>query len=138
MRSAGRDPMRTTVSSASGAKGGAWGRTARVWEVLGLAGVLLFAQGCSATGRGGGGPDVTAEAIPGTSATLVVHGMSCPLCANNVDKQVLALPGVDGVDIDMGSGEVRVRLDGSGRTTRAMLARAVDRSGFTLESIRVP
>ena len=81
---------------------------------------------------------ITGDAVAGTSATLVVHGMSCPLCAHNVDKQLLAVPGVTGVRLDMGTGEAFLSLDGTGRTTRQMLADAIDRSGFTLQEVRVP
>ena len=75
--------------------------------------------------------------IPGDSATLVVHGMSCPLCANNVDKQLLDVKGVKAVRVDMGTGEVLVELIPGVVVTRDQLAGAVDRSGFTLAEVRV-
>jgi copper chaperone CopZ len=81
---------------------------------------------------------IAGDSVAGTSATLIVHGMSCPLCAHNVDKQLLAVPGVTGVRLDMGTGEAFLSLDGTGRTTRQMLADAIDRSGFTLQEVRVP
>lgn len=80
----------------------------------------------------------SSAAITAPSATLVVHGMSCPLCAHNVDKQLLAVPGVTKVELDMGQGHARIALDGTGRTTRENLAEAIDRSGFTLVEVRVP
>lgn len=76
--------------------------------------------------------------ITGSSATLVVHGMSCPLCANNVDKLLMTVPGVESVRVDMGTGEVKVALAPSARVTKAQLAKAVDDSGFTLTEVRVP
>jgi len=76
--------------------------------------------------------------IHGPSATLVVFGMSCPLCANNVDKQLLAVHGVKDVKVDMGTGHVRVGLDPAAGVTRQQLAAAVDRSGFTLNKLSVP
>ena len=69
---------------------------------------------------------------------MLVYGMSCPLCANNVDKQLLAVPGVRSVNVDMGTGEVRVGLEANAGVTRAQLGEAVDRSGFTLTEVRVP
>lgn len=77
-------------------------------------------------------------AINGAWATLVVFGMSCPLCANNVDKQLLAVRGVTEVKVDMGTGQVRVGLDPAAGVTREQLAAAVDRSGFTLNKLSVP
>ncbi len=81
---------------------------------------------------------ITDTAIAGTSTTLVVHGMSCPLCANNVDKQLLAVRGVTSVDVDMGTGEVVVSLDPKAGVTTSQLAKAVSDSGFTLAEVRNP
>lgn len=78
------------------------------------------------------------EPITGSSATLIVHGMSCPLCANNVDKQLLTVPGVMSVNVDMGSGEVKVAFAPKARVTKAQLAKAVDSSGFSLVEVRTP
>jgi copper chaperone len=103
-----------------------------------LIAALVFSSGC-ATGSSNrvdrsslddAGP-ITADTV-----TLVVHGMGCPLCANNVDKQLLAVPGVSDVRIDLGDGTVLVTLDEHNRPTRSQLARAVDDSGFTLVSIQ--
>jgi copper chaperone CopZ len=78
------------------------------------------------------------DGITGSSATLVVYGMRCPLCASNVEQQLQAVPGVTGVTIDMSTGETKLTLDGSNRTTRKMLADAIKRSGFTLKEVRIP
>lgn len=75
--------------------------------------------------------------IEGREAVLTVFGMSCPLCANNVDNTLKEVPGVETVSVDMGSGEVRVGLDGKTPVTRRQLARAVDRSGFSLKKVEV-
>ncbi len=76
--------------------------------------------------------------ISGRQVVLVVHGMSCPLCANNVDKTLGAVPGVAGVTVDMGSGRATVTLDGVTPVTRGQLSKAVDKSGFSLKTIEVP
>lgn len=115
----------------------------RVASVLTLTSLVLM--GCQAQ-SGAADPERAAagaslnsgESIAGTSATLVVYGMGCPLCANNVDKQLLSVPGVTGVKVDMATGEASLTLDGSGRTTRQMLADAIDRSGFSLRDVRIP
>lgn len=113
-----------------------------------LAAVLgaMTAGGCAGGAGGGAGSGgasrsavvVSDAPIDASSATLVVHGMSCPLCANNVDKQLMEVRGVRDVKVDMSSGEVSVALADADRPSTADLKRAVDGSGFTLVSIRVP
>ena len=104
--------------------------------VLLAAGLLT---GCAGTPRPAPAATTdTAAPLTGSSATLVVHGMSCPLCASNVDTQLLNVPGVESVRVDMGTGEVKVALAPEARVTRAQLAKAVDSSGFTLVEVRVP
>ena len=73
------------------------------------------------------------------SVTLIVHGMGCPLCANNVDKQLLKVPGVDKVDVDLGTGAVRVAFQaGAAYPGHAPLEKAVANSGYTLVRIQTP
>ena len=105
--------------------------------------VTVLMAGCTHTPPGGsvagggttevGGDDV----VGGKSAVLEVRGLSCPLCASNIDKQLLQVDGVSGVVVNIGKGEATLALDGSGRTTRTALTRAVHRSGFTLVSIKI-
>lgn len=82
--------------------------------------------------------------VPGTgladerNAILHVRGMSCPLCANNIDKQLLKVPGVEKVAVNLGNGEVHVRLAVAPRPTADELTRAIERSGFTLARIEMP
>lgn len=107
---------------------------------LGLGMAALALAGCAggrATGSQSGGSEL-AEVLNSPTATLVVHGMSCPLCANNVDKQLLDVPGVSDVSVDMGTGEAKVWFKPGARVTRQRLADAVDKSGFTLAEVRVP
>jgi len=113
----------------------------------GAIGVLVLTAGCQSgagAGRDAAGKRVapthsaSRDGITGFSATLVVYGMSCPLCASNVERQLQAVPGVTGVTIDMSTGETKLTLDGSSRTTRRMLADAIKRSGFTLKEVRIP
>ena len=73
------------------------------------------------------------------TVTLVVHGMGCPLCANNVDKQLLKIPNVRAVNVDLGSGRVRVTMaPGAQPPARPQLARAVEHSGYTLVKVQTP
>ncbi|MFZ4428759.1 MAG: heavy-metal-associated domain-containing protein [Phycisphaerales bacterium] len=103
--------------------------------------VACIAGGCSDRSSASTNPAAFADdgaAITGNRAVMVVHGMSCPLCANNVDKTLAAVPGVTSVLVDMGSGRAAVTLDGTTKVTRGQLAKAVDKSGFTLKSIEIP
>lgn len=75
------------------------------------------------------------EPIAGDAAVLWLKGMSCPLCATNVDKQLKRLEGVKSAAIDLGNGTVTLRLEGSTRPSPRRLAEAVRESGFTLEKI---
>jgi len=84
-------------------------------------------------------PDAAADQpITAASATMWVKGLSCPLCANNIDKQLKRVPGVDSVRVDLGDGKVKVKLADAGRPTRRDLAKAVEQSGFTLDRIETP
>ena len=67
----------------------------------------------------------------GTTIAMVVHGMGCPLCAHNVDKQLKRLDGVTEVDVDLGSGRVIAHLDGETRPAADAVINAVNESGFT-------
>lgn len=102
---------------------------------------LAAACGCADQRPSASPPAATAgddAPISGDRAVLIVHGMSCPLCANNVDKTLAAVPGVTSVMVDMGSGRATVTLDGKTQVTRSQLAKAVDKSGFSLKSIETP
>lgn len=79
------------------------------------------------------------EPIAHGSATLEVHGLSCPKCASNVDLTLARVKGVAKVDqVDMSTGEVRLTFTPDQHPSPRDLARAVDRSGYTLVAIRTP
>jgi copper chaperone CopZ len=90
------------------------------------------AQPSSGSGR------APATATDAHTAVLTVHGMGCPQCANNVDSQLMKVPGVESVSIDMGSGKVLAKLSPSNHPTRDQLAKAIDQTGFTLVKIDMP
>src|SRR5687767_10611786 len=60
--------------------------------------IVALLAGCQAGGTTDTGRATTSasspssDPLPGSSATLVVHGMGCPMCANNIDKQLLRIP----------------------------------------------
>lgn len=80
---------------------------------------------------------VTSGEVKSASATLRVNGLSCPLCATNVDAQLKKLPGVLAVQTDLGKGLVRVGLNSPYPTTDE-IAKAIDNAGMTLVSISTP
>jgi copper chaperone CopZ len=110
---------------------------------------LPFAVGCAATDSPGasaanerGEASFTGDSRPieADEATLVVRGLSCPKCANNVNLQLDKVEGVAETHIDMGKGEVRVVFEPLVPThpSKARLARAITDAGFTIVDIRTP
>jgi copper chaperone CopZ len=104
--------------------------------------ILALLSGCAGNGvtqtsSGDPSPSPSAQSSPGKgdgTVTLVVHGMGCPLCANNVDKQLLKISGVRKVDVNLGNGSVKVQYAGAA-PTKAQLVKAVADSGYTLVKV---
>lgn len=80
-------------------------------------------------------PTISEQPLTPPTATLVVHGLSCPQCATNVDKQLLAVRGVQQVSVNLGTGQVVVAVASDQPPTGAQLAAAVKKSGYTLVRI---
>lgn len=66
--------------------------------------------------------------------TLAVNGLSCPLCATNVDKQLQGVRGVSNAAIDFANGQIDLDLVDP-KPSPSMLDHAIDRAGFTLVKI---
>src|SRR5262245_9774240 len=124
-------------------------RFSAVVSMLLLVASLAGCQSTESSGTGGGvslGSSSTAPpvdsghqtALPPNTAVMWVRGMGCPQCAYNVDRQLLKLPGVEDVKVDMGSGKVSARLSPSNPPTREQLAQAIVETGFTLKRIEMP
>lgn len=99
--------------------------------------LLPALAGCSGGQPTGSLDDARSAAISATSPStvaLLVHGMACPKCVSNADLQLLRLPGVSRVEIDMKHGLVLVRLDGP-PPSREALTRAISDAGLTLVEI---
>lgn len=104
---------------------------------------ITLTAGCASTGDTGpsnAGSTSAADTTEGgpiasPGATLVVHGMGCPLCANNLDLELAALDGVTAVLIDLGSGQVQMGVAPGARVARSAIASTVEDAGFTLKSI---
>ena len=73
-----------------------------------------------------------APSTAGDTIVMTVHGMSCPLCATNVDKQLLRVRGVHSVEVDLSTGAVTMLVSEVSPPTDAQLMRAVEESGFTV------
>lgn len=82
----------------------------------------------------------TTSNMTGSSAELATtelyaKGLSCPLCASNIDKTLKELPGVEQAKVDLSTGKVVVYHDPANPPTDEALAKAVDDAGFTLDRI---
>lgn len=64
-----------------------------------------------------------------------MKGMSCPLCAKNIEKQILRSIGPATVKIDLGEGVVVVRPEAPPAATAAKIRGAVVAAGFTVEKV---
>lgn len=100
--------------------------------------LLLVACASSPGGPGASAASLSDDPIDTREVTLTIFGLSCPLCATNIDAVLAEVPGVTRVSVDMSTGKAIVWLDGKTPVTPRQLARAVDRSGFTLQSIDTP
>jgi mercuric ion binding protein len=68
---------------------------------------------------------------------LYVDGLACPFCAYGVEKNILALDGVEKLDIDMAGGFITVVMKTGKGLKEDTAKRAVDDSGFTLRRFEV-
>ena len=63
-----------------------------------------------------------------STRSLAVTGMSCDHCASAVGAEIIKLPGVTGVDVDVAGGTVRVT--GDPLPGDAPLREAVEEAGY--------
>ncbi|HLO40952.1 MAG TPA: heavy-metal-associated domain-containing protein [Phycisphaerales bacterium] len=73
--------------------------------------------------------------ITSNSAVLYVNGLGCPLCATNIDKQLLRVDGVSAAQVNLGAGTVTIALTGAKRPSAHDLSESVLDAGFTLVRI---
>lgn len=64
------------------------------------------------------------------SMVLEVRGMNCGHCVSAITSAVSALPGVAGVDVDLGGGTVSV----AGTPDAVQVAAAIEDAGYDIES----
>lgn len=81
-------------------------------------------------------PAVTSNAaddqIRADQVMLTVEGLSCPLCATNVDRQLARLPGVSKATINLGDGTVLIDVKPGESVSQSALRHAIDEAGYTL------
>ena len=105
--------------------------------------VLLFGlAGCAsnpATTQDTPHPE-TSNAQPASNdgggvAVITAKGMSCPLCATNADRTLTRLPGVNWVNINLGTGHIEVGVDEANRPSETDLQSAINDAGFTADTV---
>ncbi len=100
-----------------------------------LVGGLLLAAGCTAPAPPPA--EFSREPLTGvTTVVLTVHGMSCPACAQNIDRRLMELKGVREATINLHSGEVTVQLEPGHALSPARFHETIEDSGFTLMAVR--
>lgn len=100
-------------------------------------GALLTACQTSPSAQTPAGPTASMKfddsaVVPGNSVRVMAAGLSCPLCAHNIDTSMKQLPGVLNARVDLNTGAVAVTLDGLTPVTYGQLAKIIRDNGFTL------
>jgi copper chaperone CopZ len=67
-----------------------------------------------------------------STTTVTVTGMSCGHCATSVREEIIEIPGVRAVDVDLASGAVTIDSDTVVAT--AAIRTAVEDAGYQLAS----
>lgn len=65
-----------------------------------------------------------------TTVKLEVLGMECANCADHVTKGLMAVPGVEGVNVSLESGLATVDYNASKVKDTAVLVKAVEKAGY--------
>jgi copper chaperone CopZ len=95
---------------------------------------FAIATGCATTEMSKStGDDLDLSSVQ--EAVMTVHGLSCPLCSNNLDGQLRQIDGVEAATIDLKTGAVTVELREGHAVTTQKLAAAVKEAGFTFKGI---
>lgn len=98
---------------------------------------LQLSTGCKTTEPSGKTIESSELDLSGYSELVVIaYGLSCPLCANNLDRQLAKVNGVERATIDLNTGAVILQLTEGHSVTPSQLRAAVDDAGFTLKEIQ--
>jgi copper chaperone CopZ len=68
-----------------------------------------------------------------TTTTYQITGMTCAHCVGAVSRELSALPGVQGVDVDLGAGTAKVTSDAA--LPIDAVRNAVDEAGYELAGV---
>lgn len=96
---------------------------------------LALVSGCATLERSSGNAE-WADVVITNDVELVVHGLSCPLCASNLDQHLLRMEGVSDMWIDLQTGYVQIEVKPGHEIPANAFERAVRNAGFTLRDIR--
>lgn len=77
-----------------------------------------------------------AQAGDGSGWVADVRGMSCPLCAKNIEKQLSKIQGIVEVSVDLGSGQVKIRYATGYRGDEKTIAKAIEDAGFSVAKVK--
>lgn len=106
----------------------------QVTKMLTIVWILALGAGCATLSQNEAG-SAWEDRIITADAELVVHGLSCPLCASNLDQQLLRVEGVNDMWVDLQTGHVKIEVEPGATVAASDLARAVRNAGFTLRDI---
>lgn len=67
--------------------------------------------------------------------TLEVDGLACPFCAYGIEKKLMALEGVDAIEVHIEEGTIEMMLADETLPTEEQIRDAVADAGFTVRSI---
>lgn len=117
----------------------------RILSSVVIVSFLSLALGCEKSSTmqtsqpaiGTAGSTDSAAAVSGSTAVMHVRGMACPQCAYNVDLQLLKVPGVKDVKVNMATGVVTAQLSPDNPPSKEQLASAIRETGFTLIKIEM-
>ena len=71
------------------------------------------------------------------SAELRVNGLSCPFCAFGIEKKLLAVDGVQAVEVYLDEGRLALTFEGDNQATVSDLEKAVEKAGFELSGLEL-
>ncbi|MEM1445573.1 MAG: cation transporter [Planctomycetota bacterium] len=81
-------------------------------------------------------PGIVAGHTDKNLAVITAAGMSCPLCAANIDRQLKRIEGFETMRMNLDTGELFVEFDAASRPSTKRLAQAIRDAGFTVDSVQ--
>ncbi len=72
-----------------------------------------------------------------THYEMRVDGLACPYCAYGIEKKLTAIDGVQGFDVDLDAGIVRVDVSGGVELKEAAMKQLFNDAGFTYRSMTI-